>query len=590
MKTSLALLAGAALAMFLGGCSQSDRPSAPGSAKTEATPAAITPVRPTSFTEVTSQLDAGGSVYAYLATDQWLAQLSTNITQLRDVVLDLPEVSGPDREKVEHVFSLLASGASKSGLEQLNGIGLSGIQITPELHRTKLIVHHGAGNGGGVLWNIFGKAPHALCGLDLLTENTALASFGDVDAALLWQFIEGELSRSEVPELADAVKKWPAEFERRTRVSWTKLLASFGGEAGLVLTLDPAHQLSIPFGKQSLAMPEPGLLMFAKVNDELIYDRIASELLKNEKTTVTEEKGLRMCAMPVPVPLALKVQVTIASAGGYLFVASSPDLVRQTLAVRDGKQPGLRKSETFQTLAKHLPAEGNQLFYSAPLFSQTVLKVQKQLVSENPEASARMETLQKFLFRQGPSYGLCIAGHTATGWQSVSVGNRDSASVLVAAPLVSGAAVMSAMLLPAMAKAKTRAQDVNCINNLKQACLAFRIWEADNNNRFPFNVSTATGGTLELCDRNAEGFDRNSFRHFQVMSNVLNNPRILVCPQDSSKTAAAGFANLGSGNVSYLVHTGTNVDDSHPYEILVYCPVHHNYGYVDGAVFRGKRR
>src|SRR5690606_32850673 len=106
--------------------------------------------------------------------------------------------------------------------------------------------------------------------------------------------------------------------------------------------------------------------------------------------------------------------------------------------------------------------------------------------------------------------------------QTVSIGNEDSATALVAAPAVGMVAIGSAMLLPALAKAKARAQDVSCVNQLKQIGLAFRIWSADNGDQFPFNVSTEKGGTLELCDRGPDGYDRMSWRHFKVMPEVLN--------------------------------------------------------------------
>ena len=42
------------------------------------------------------------------------------------------------------------------------------------------------------------------------------------------------------------------------------------------------------------------------------------------------------------------------------------------------------------------------------------------------------------------------------------------------------------------------------------------------------------------------------FRHFQVMSNELGTPKILVCPADD-RVPAASFAKLRNKNISYFV-------------------------------------
>ena len=47
-------------------------------------------------------------------------------------------------------------------------------------------------------------------------------------------------------------------------------------------------------------------------------------------------------------------------------------------------------------------------------------------------------------------------------------------------------AILAAMLLPALAKAKAKAQQVVCLSNLKQWGLADNIYVDDNNQRFPF--------------------------------------------------------------------------------------------------------
>ena len=112
-------------------------------------------------------------------------------------------------------------------------------------------------------------------------------------------------------------------------------------------------------------------------------------------------------------------------------------------------------------------------------------------------------------------------------------------------------AILAAMLLPALARAKQKARDINCVSNLKQDGLAFRIWEGDNGDKYPMAVSTSKGGTMEF-DTGA-----GTFRHFQVMSNELSTPKILVCPLDT-RTAAANFARLKNQNVSYFVDLDAN--------------------------------
>src|SRR5215472_13292327 len=58
-------------------------------------------------------------------------------------------------------------------------------------------------------------------------------------------------------------------------------------------------------------------------------------------------------------------------------------------------------------------------------------------------------------------------------------------------------AILAAMLLPALAKAKARALRIQCVNNQKQCGLAFRIWEGDNGDKYPMAVSSNQGGASE---------------------------------------------------------------------------------------------
>lgn len=133
-----------------------------------------------------------------------------------------------------------------------------------------------------------------------------------------------------------------------------------------------------------------------------------------------------------------------------------------------------------------------------------------------------------------------------------------------------------------------RPSQVSCSNNLKQIGLSFRVWAMDNDGQFPFNVSTNAGGTREFCARDADGFDSNAALHFQVMSNELSTPRLLVCPKDWSRKPAVSFASLEAKNVSYRLRSGTNVNESNPTAVLAVCPFDGNTLRCDGSVTAGK--
>lgn len=144
-------------------------------------------------------------------------------------------------------------------------------------------------------------------------------------------------------------------------------------------------------------------------------------------------------------------------------------------------------------------------------------------------------------------------------------------------------AILAGMLLPALARAKARAQRTACTNNEKQIGLAFRIFANDNNERMPMGVSTNEGGSSEYRPTaNPPQQSQFHFMHFGVMSNELNTPRIVVCPSDSNPTRVSatnwtqviygtgkvpgGPGYAGNKAISYLI--GLDAQDTLPSTIL----------------------
>jgi prepilin-type N-terminal cleavage/methylation domain-containing protein/prepilin-type processing-associated H-X9-DG protein len=143
-------------------------------------------------------------------------------------------------------------------------------------------------------------------------------------------------------------------------------------------------------------------------------------------------------------------------------------------------------------------------------------------------------------------------------------------------------AILAAMLLPALARAKARAQRIYCTNNLKEVGLAFKTWQLDNGDVYPMRLTVTQGGALEDVGKRVLGGSPGTypgsigvFGIFQAMSNELSTPKILYCPSEyEARQAASTFAGViaaGSANaipytndmnVSYFV--GVDAQDTYP--------------------------
>jgi prepilin-type N-terminal cleavage/methylation domain-containing protein len=124
-------------------------------------------------------------------------------------------------------------------------------------------------------------------------------------------------------------------------------------------------------------------------------------------------------------------------------------------------------------------------------------------------------------------------------------------------------AILAALLLPALARAKAKAQRINCTNNLKQVGLAFRTWGIDNDGNTPMTLPAASGGNSDTdvgtrtCTA-SQTTSRGVSKMFLTMSNELSTPKILYCPaeyESSIRQIAASFAGVQSGTAVQVLYT-----------------------------------
>jgi hypothetical protein len=91
--------------------------------------------------------------------------------------------------------------------------------------------------------------------------------------------------------------------------------------------------------------------------------------------------------------------------------------------------------------------------------------------------------------------------------------------------------------------------------------IASRIWEGDHQDHYPMAVSNTNGGAMEQASMG------DVAAVFEVMSNELSTPKILVCPADTNHDPATNFTiGFSAKNISYFV--GLDANEANPQMLL----------------------
>ncbi len=130
-------------------------------------------------------------------------------------------------------------------------------------------------------------------------------------------------------------------------------------------------------------------------------------------------------------------------------------------------------------------------------------------------------------------------------------------------------ALLAALLLPSLARAKEQARRIQCVNNLKQIVIAFRVFSLERESYFPWHSLPGEGGTFGtpagIC-----------WSNYLAISNELVTPRILRCSSDTATKVPAldwsngldGFANGANQGNALSYFTGLDGFESIPATLM----------------------
>jgi prepilin-type N-terminal cleavage/methylation domain-containing protein/prepilin-type processing-associated H-X9-DG protein len=141
-------------------------------------------------------------------------------------------------------------------------------------------------------------------------------------------------------------------------------------------------------------------------------------------------------------------------------------------------------------------------------------------------------------------------------------------------------AILAAMLLPAMAKAKAKAQGISCVNNLKQFQLGWMMYVDDNRD----NLSHVTGAQALVTDPNDPNAQPGGAKSSWVLGTMatlasgtntallqagliypyINSLRVYKCPGDATsvKPALLSLPTVRSYSMNCWMNPGQTPDEN----------------------------
>ena len=122
-------------------------------------------------------------------------------------------------------------------------------------------------------------------------------------------------------------------------------------------------------------------------------------------------------------------------------------------------------------------------------------------------------------------------------------------------------AILAAMLLPALAKAREKARQISCTSNLKQLGLALNMYTSDNQDCLIFAAYITSAGTGINSPTGVTNFNNNMW--YSYMYPYVSDTKPFQCPSTAHVNTRVGYGISYGGN-SYGMPYRTDRADSLP--------------------------
>ncbi len=365
-------------------------------------------------------LDQDGSFYLRMDADTFVKKVRRKYDIFTDAILAKQKNKSPERiHNVRGILQLTDLFFAESGLAEITGIGASAKEVHRGVHRNHLAVYHKKGGGKGELWQILARKPRDLQTLRLLPASTSAAVGLDIDIGRLWQWFVGTCRKNDAGDLGQKLLGLLSLVEA-LGVDLNSVMKSLDGQFTIAITLDDSIKVNVPDGDRILKIPQPGFVVLAKVKDKQIF-KTAERFIQERQVPIRmgriDSSDNSLYSFANIAALRVNIGLAMTQYNDWLILASSPDLVKNVIAIERGKRKGLAADKIYKKMSRRLPEKGNAFLYISPRqmdFAATVFRfeLRKRMSEADSDTILKLTGLD-----QDVPYLVGIGRRSTTGYQ-----------------------------------------------------------------------------------------------------------------------------------------------------------------------------
>ena len=395
----------------------------------------------------------------------------------RQTFTAMPDLKPEDTANVNKAFDIVTRLIKDSGIEDVSGVGMSSVEIEKGMFRNKALLHHYPGKGDGFLWQLAGKEPHPLTGLDFLPADTALAVFSDADLPLLWTVAQKEVAKADLPQAQQWLDKLPAQFEQPNPGQMGRLSQLARRRIRPRRHARPIQQHSHAAARRgALQIPTPGLLLVVKVNDDTIFNRI-DQATESQPAGHQRGQARPQDADDARAPAVHRRTPPQRRQQRRLPVHRHDRCADSRRARREKRQePRPQIHRRIQASRAGSARPGQPVLLREPAVRRDHdASAAAGHAANSAKAEPQMAQWMQSLYHSRPAFAYSVGVNTPEGCLTVGNGSQSYANTVLL-PAVAVPGMLSAIAIPNFVKARATSQQNACINNLRQIDAAKQQW------------------------------------------------------------------------------------------------------------------